>query len=102
MTYDAVVAQAISVGWKLVMAGGIWWMSYPIKRFFKRISETIDKVHLLDEVRNELTVQRTNCLSTLSQQGTTQIEVLREISETLKENGTTQAEMYGYMKGRML
>lgn len=100
MTYDTVVAQAVSAAWKLAIAGGVWWVTYPIKRFFKKVKETADKIHLLDEVRNELTVQRTNCLATLQEQGDTQISVLKEISATLKENGIVQSEMYGYMKGK--
>lgn len=99
MSYDVIVAQVISAAWKLGIAGGVWWLTYPIKRFFKKVKETAEKIHLLDEVRNELTVQRTNCLATLQEQGDTQISVLKEISETLKDNGKVQAEMYGYMKG---
>lgn len=100
MSYDVVVAQAVSAAWKLAIAGGVWWVTYPIKKFLKKFKDTVDKLHLLDEVRNELTVQRTNCLATLQEQGETQISVLKEIAVTLKENGKEQAEMYGYMKGR--
>lgn len=100
MTYDVVttlVSQAQNAAYGLMITGGVWFLSYPIKRFIKAIKE---KVKVIDEMHAELTLQRVNCLTTLQAQGDTQIVVLKEIALVLKETGKTQSEMYGYMKGQ--
>lgn len=47
---------------------------------------------MLADIHNELTLQRTNCLSTLQSQGERQINVLEKIDDRI-------AEQTGYLKG---
>ena len=49
-------------------------------------------------IHQELVTQRTNCLTTLQNQGDRQIELLGTMSTTLTGMALSQAEMTGYCK----
>ena len=69
---------------------------FPLRSALKNIK---DKFNILDEVKEELVTQRTNCLTTLQTQGPRQSEILEKVSDTLQDINMGQAEMSGYLKG---
>jgi len=94
----AQILQILNKG--LVAAGvsfGGWIIMFPLRTLFKTIKE---KSQVLDDVKNELITQRTNCLSTLQEQGERQIELLGQVNDTLQDIHLGQSEMSGYLKGQ--
>lgn len=91
-------AIAVQIITKLVYAaiGGI--LLWPFRYFKKKIEEF---TAALKDLQNELTVQRTNCLTTLQDQGERQVELLKDVSESLKDMSQSQAEINGWLKGRL-
>jgi hypothetical protein len=77
----------------LAIAGSV--AMWPIKKVQKAYKEVTEK---LEAVHTELTEQRINCLSNLSRQGDIQIEVLKEVSGTLKEMHLDQRTLLGRLK----
>ena len=71
------------------LIGGI---VYPFKSAKKKWEGMISK---LDEVHSELKAQRTNCLSTLQNQGDKQIELLRDTVKVLNDMHLDQRELLG-------
>jgi hypothetical protein len=65
---------------------------WPVRKISKAYEEAIEK---LDAVHTELTTQRENCLSSLQRQGDVQIEVLKEVSSTLKDMHLDQRTLLG-------
>jgi hypothetical protein len=53
------------------------------------------------EVKQELVLQRTNCLSTLQAQGKVHIELLEKLSTEQQQTNLLLAEQSGYLKGIM-
>jgi hypothetical protein len=49
-------------------------------------------------IHSELITQRTNCLTTLAQQGDRQIELLGDMSKTLTGMALSQAEQTGFLR----
>lgn len=74
----------LSIGSLITTAGGF------LAKYIWRIVQHDRK--LLGDIHSELTTQRTNCLTTIQEQGKTQIDVLQKIHET-------QIEQVGYIKG---
>ena len=68
---------------------------YPIRAIKKEWANLNKKIEAAQE---ELVQQRTNCLSTLQDQGSQQIELLGRCVSTLESIHLSQAEMSGYMK----
>jgi len=68
---------------------------YPIKLIRKAYKEVTEN---LEAVQKELTVQRENCLTTLQRQGDSQIELLKEVSSTLKEIHLDQSRLLGRLE----
>lgn len=96
-------AEVFSVAWHLatkaivglVLTGLGALLMYPykaIKREWAKLNARID------EAQAELVHQRTNCLFTLQDQGTRQIELLSKCASTLEAIHLSQAEMSGYIK----
>ena len=71
-------------------------MLYPIryvKREWKILKDTMASTHA------ELVIQRSNCLNTLQEQGTKQIELLGKMSDTLEGVRLDFKEHRGYVQG---
>jgi hypothetical protein len=68
--------------------------------FRKARQEWIGLKKGIAETQAELITQRTNCLSTLQDQGEKQITLLGEAVGVLREIHTSQAEMSGFLKGQ--
>lgn len=84
----------------IALTVGSWFMLFPFKMFVKKIvGAWNEQEEILKSVKEELITQRTNCLKTLQEQGTKQIEVLEKMSDTLDSMRTSQAEMSGFLKG---
>lgn len=73
-------------------------VSYPLRRVKKEWFALTTK---LNDVHNELAVQRSNCLTTLQQQGTQQIELLSKTVETLGEIRLDNREMITHLRDKL-
>ena len=73
-------------------------VSYPIRRAKKEWFALTTKIN---DVHNELAVQRSNCLTTLQQQGTQQIELLSKTVETLGEIRLDNREMITHLRDKL-
>jgi hypothetical protein len=76
---------------------GGWILMFPLRTAVTTIRT---RVKILDELKEELVEQRTNCLKTLQEQGEKQIELLSKAVETLEDIHVSQAEMTGFIKGQ--
>ena len=85
--YKAAASAAVGV----IMAV-ILWPFRAARKEWKAMKEEQGAIH------KELVTQRTNCLTTLQQQGDRQIELLTTVSATLTGMALSQAEMTGYCK----
>lgn len=74
------------------LLGVIMWPFRAARKEWKIMKEEQASIH------KELVTQRTNCLTTLQQQGDRQIELLGKVSDTLTGMALSQAEMTGYCK----
>lgn len=84
----------------LVLAVGGWILMFPVRTLIAKAKELLDTFDKrLSSMQSELVQQRTNCLTTLQNQGDKQIEVLEKMSGTLEQMHLSQAEMAGYFKG---
>lgn len=70
---------------------------WPVKKAKRIWTENQEK---LDKIASELAVQRTNCLTTLQDQGERQIALLTKAVDALDGIRVTQAEMSGYLKAK--
>lgn len=79
----------------LAVASGvvIWFVCFPFRTAYNSATET------LTTLKNELSTQRTNCLTTIQADGKTQINLLSKMSDTLDGIHTGQTELSGYIKG---
>jgi hypothetical protein len=82
--HEIVITVIIAVGGSALM-----WPFKAVKREFA------DAKAALGAVQAELASQRTNCLASLTRQGDVQIEVLKEVSGTLKEMHLDQRTLLG-------
>ena len=84
----------------LVISVGGWILVFPVKTFLDKAKKVLGSFEeKLDKLQTELSTQRTNCLTTLQEQGKDQIKVLEKMSGTLDSMHQSQAEMSGYFKG---
>jgi hypothetical protein len=75
------------------VGGALVW---PFKTIKRKIEEfTVE----LKAVQSELVTQRTNCLTTIQNQGVTQITLLERVADTLDKTHETQIAMSGYIQG---
>jgi hypothetical protein len=81
-----IVTKAL-LGVSATAVGG--FILFPVRTFIKELK---DKSQLLTDIHTELKSQRTNCLSTLQQQGVRQIELLEKMSDTLSDIHDGQIE----------
>jgi hypothetical protein len=92
------ILQLVHEGiWAGALSFGGWILAFPLRTAYNTVKE---KAKILEELRDELATQRTNCLKTLQDQGERQIELLEKVNETLDDIHTSQAEMSGYLKGQ--
>lgn len=70
---------------------------YPFRKLIQAYTEITDK---LTGIHAELTRQRSNCLTTLQNQGEKQIELLDKACDTLEALHLGQVEMSGYIRAR--
>jgi hypothetical protein len=83
----------------IVLSVGGWILMFPVRTFFKKIKDSWDGVvSKLNEVYEEMTTQRTNCLTTLQTQGADQVKALQEMSKTLSDMHLDQKELTGFLK----
>lgn len=72
---------------------------FPIRTFFKNArDEWRSATAKLAGVEKELNIQRTNCLTTLQNQGQAQVDLLEKANSTLEAMHLSQVEMSGYLK----
>jgi hypothetical protein len=83
----------------LLVAGGIGIIMWPFRSIRKEWRTLKDSVA---ETHAELVTQRTNCLTTLQNQGDRQIELLGKAVETLGNIHTSQAAMSGFMQATQI
>ena len=72
-------------------------MLWPIKKVRK---EWVSLKDTTQAIQNELAQQRTNCLTTLQQQGEKQIELLSKAADTLDGVRLDLAEQTGYLRAQ--
>jgi hypothetical protein len=90
--YGGILTSAISFGG--------WLVLFPLRSLITKLkAEWGSKGAILVDMQREMTLQRTNCLSTLQQQGSKQIELLEKTNQTLEAIHLGQSEMSGYIKG---
>lgn len=68
-----------------VVSAFIWVATFPIRKFVETIKHKFD---IIDDMSSELKTQRTNCLTTLQEQGRAQIELLRSLHDAAVETNT--------------
>lgn len=94
---NATTVQFIHEG---ILAGALsfvgWLFMFPLRTAWKVI---VEKFKVIDDVHTELTLQRTNCLTTLQSQGEEQIKLLSKMNGTLEAIHLSQSEMSGFLKG---
>ena len=74
-------------------------MTFPIRTWIKGIKkEWTEKAQMLEQVHQELTLQRTNCLTTIQQSNQEQVHLLEKTVETLGEIHLSQERMAGFMQ----
>ena len=86
---------ALKAAVSIVVGGFITMLLWPLRR---ARTEWITLKEEQGKIYAELVTQRTNCLTTLAQQGDRQIELLGEVAGTLTGMALSQAEMTGYCK----
>lgn len=80
----------------VVLSVGGWMILFPIRTLIEKVKKPLAEVTgKLDEVQDELTTQRTNHLSHIEKSNDRQVEILREVSATLKEMHLDQRTMLG-------
>jgi hypothetical protein len=79
----------------IMVSGFLGGVMYPFRKIKEGWKNTQAK---LDAVSVELTTQRTNCLTTLQRQGDAQIEILKDVSQTLRDMHLDQKELLGRVK----
>jgi hypothetical protein len=100
--FDASVTQGPLHGmfWEALSGGVVtivlWVIFFPVRTVYARISaEWFRATAQLDEVNKELVHQRTNCLATLTTQGDSQIELLKETVKVLNDMHLDQRTLLG-------
>jgi hypothetical protein len=83
-----------------IAVGGIGYIiMFP---FRKAKAEFLSIKAAVLETKQELEQQRTNCLSTISQQGATQIQLLGKVADTLEGVRLDLKEQTGFIQGLTL
>lgn len=85
-----------AIGGIAFKAFGGYVVLFPLRYMVKAVKE---RFAVLDAVKEELEMQRKNCLTTIQNNGTEQIKVLEKMASTLEDIHTSQAEMSGYLRG---
>ena len=74
-------------------------MAFPVRTLYNKVKDTVeDQAKALKEIKTELIEQRTNCLTTLSNQGTEQIKLLGKAVETLEAMHLDQRLLMGKLE----
>jgi hypothetical protein len=98
---QAVVSNLGSAFAGLAATAIVGILVFPIRTFFKNVrDEWRSATQKLAGVEKELNIQRTNCLTTLQQQGDRQVELLEKVSNTLSEMHLDQRESLAYLKAK--
>lgn len=78
----------------------IYVVLFPFRTIAKSIKERwAAQTEALVTIQTELTTQRTNCLATLQRQSKEQVDILKDIAETMKDTQIEQAKISGYLRG---
>jgi hypothetical protein len=98
-TAQTVVSNLGSALYGLAATAVVGLLLFPVRTFLKNVQGEWQAVTAkLSGVEKELSVQRTNCLTTLQQQGQSQIDLLEKANNTLEAIHLSQVEMSGYLK----
>ena len=74
---------------------------FPIRTLLKNArAEWFSATAKLDSLGKELELQRTNCLTTLANQGEAQIKLLEKATDTLDAMHLSQVEMTGFIRAK--
>jgi hypothetical protein len=88
LLWEAVSGVVLSVGGYIVL--------FPIRTLISSIKTAwAVQTKALTDIQAELVAQRTNCLSTLSSQGESQIELLKETVKVLNDMHLDQRTLLG-------
>jgi hypothetical protein len=80
----------------LLVAAVGGFLVWPFKTIKRKVEDfTIE----LKAVQTELVTQRTNCLTTIQNQGAEQIKLLNRVADTLDKTHETQMSMSGFIQG---
>jgi hypothetical protein len=92
----AYIHEAIWTGGLAVLT---WVILFPFRHIAKYVrTQWEEKSKLLTEVHQELTLQRTNCLTTLQAQGAEQTKAIEKVADVLTNIRYDLAEQTGYIK----
>ena len=95
---DDMILKYIHAGsWAAAVAVGGYIVMFPLRYIVNLIKE---RFNVLDAVRDELETQRTNCLTTIQNNGKEQLEILERMADTLDKIHTSQAELSGYVRAQ--
>jgi len=95
---DDLILKYIHAGsWAAAVAVGGYVVMFPLRYIVNIIK---DRFRVLDDVKDELEMQRTNCLTTIQQNGKDQLELLERMADTLDKIHTSQAELSGYVRAQ--
>ena len=96
-TTDNVLLKYIhAVSWAGAVAVGGYVVMFPMRYIVNMVKE---RFKVLDDVREELETQRTNCLTTIQANGVDQLNMLERMADTLDKIHTSQSELTGYIRG---
>jgi Putative ER transporter, 6TM, N-terminal len=87
--HEGILAVALSVGG--------WIVLFPFRTAFDTLKE---KSKILEELKEELVTQRTNCLATIQTSNQEQVKLLEKAVEVLEDIHLSQSEMSGFMQGK--
>lgn len=98
-TNQVIVAYVHEAIWAGGLGVGTWIVLFPFRHIAKYVrGQWEEKSRLLTEVHQELTLQRTNCLNTLQEQGKEQTRTLGKVASVLEEIRVELAEQTGYLR----
>lgn len=100
-TNDVILAYVHEGIWAGGLAMGTWIVLFPFRHIAKYVRGQWEvKTKMLEEVHQELTLQRTNCLTTLQEQSKEQIKTLERVVDVLGEIRVELAEQTGYLRAK--
>lgn len=95
---DTLVLKYIhAASWAGAVAVGGYVAMFPLRYMVNLVK---DRFKVLDDVRDELETQRTNCLATIQANGSAQLILLERMATTLDQMHNSQSELAGYIRAQ--